>query len=491
MTTQLDVRSEQDGDSRPPIILNYHGACTKPFVMPLRRELLFKSARLYDIHGKLPEGAVPYRDPSDYEDAPTGKLFKVPTVRQWASVRCGKCEKCAYRRYMRYATAAKGWFRTTRLSLFVSFTFSNQWFARRWANRHDAKGDLLHSSLSHLEAYDASETSLGWSFEELPQAYDANNPDHFSAVRQWLGDERTRFMKRFRHSLERKAVFTGVKLSAHVELMELGDLRGRPHLHGLFHVDYDGDDTFELDGANPDLYLHLREELKRQWHDDGEGVGYLDCKLVSNEQGGDSSADYVFKYLLKLIRSNDDSKRIAAETRIATSLAYIGRGRERFASTVDAGDVENEVETETANVHLWPSGRVLGTPAPQSEGDGFELRADAELDRALGSGGIKGLSDSDVPYSVQVMARRVAEAREAWNIGELWPGTDHGLPLPESDWRWLPPHESDFFGWVGETFSPHAPAAKYMSEIALDEVQCDEGGEGALQAGNSAASSPS
>jgi hypothetical protein len=461
MTTQLDVRSESaGGEARPEILLNYHGACTKPFVLPLSRHLLFKTARRYDIYGELPTGAVPYRDPNDWVDAKAGSVLKIESQPQWASVRCGKCEACAYRRYMRYATAAKGWFRTTRLSMFVSFTFSNQWFARRWANRHAAKGDLLHSALSHLEAYDASETSLGWSFEELPQAYDANDPDHFSAVRQWLGDERTRFLKRFRQSLNRRAVFKGVKLSAHVELMELGDLRGRPHLHGLFHVDYDGEDEFEIDGSNPDLYLHLREEMKRQWDCDGEGVGFIDCKRVSDEHGGPASADYVFKYLLKLIRSNDESKRIAAETRIATSLAYIGKGRLRYDSTTETGEVLSDEggQDETATVHLWPSGRVLGTPAPQGEGDGLEIGADADLDRTLATGGVKGISDSEIPYSVQSMALKIADARELWNVGDLWPGTNHGADLPETDWRWLPAHESDFMGWLGTTFSPYPPA---------------------------------
>lgn len=459
MTTQLDVRSESGGEFHPPLLLNYHGACEKPFVLPLQRQLLFKTARLYDVYGKLPEGAVPYRDPNDWVDAPSGKILKIDQARQWASVRCGKCEKCAYRRYMRYATAAKGWFRTTRLSLFVSFTFSNDWFVRRWTGRNKDLADRRYDALCHLRDYDAAEDSLSLSFDEPPVAYDANDADHFSAVRQWLGDERTRFLKRFRHSLERRAVFKGVSLSAHVELLELGDLRGRPHLHGLFHVDYEGEDTFEINGDDPDLYLHLREEMKRQWDADGEGVGFLDCKRVTNEFGGDASADYVFKYLLKLIRSNDVSKRIAAETRIATSLAYIGKGRERYDSTTETGEVLGDEipQGEVPTIHLWPSGRVLGTPVTRREGVDLELGADAELDRTLASGGVKGISDSEVPYSVQSMARKIAESRELWNVGDLWPGTDFGAELPEGDWRWLPPHESDFMGWLWATFSPGSP----------------------------------
>lgn len=439
MDTAHISRSDDAPLERPPFIFNYHGACEKPFVLPLRRELLFKQARLYDIYGKLPEGAVPHSDPDDFVDAPTGKIFKLPVVRQWASVRCGKCEKCAYRRYMRYATAAKGWFRTTRLSVFVSFTFSNDWFSRRWKTRHESIQEEAFNALSNLPGFDPSQHTLEQSFAETPLVYDANDADHFSAVRQWLGDERTRFLKRFRHSLDRRAVFGGVRLSAHVELMELGDLRGRPHLHGLFHIDYDGEDTFEIDGENPDLYLHLREELKRQWHADGFGVGFLDAKRVVNEHGGDASADYVFKYLLKLIRSNDESKRIAAETRIATSLAYIARGRERYAATLDAGD------------------------EPAGEEGGFEGRADATLDHLLASGGVK-VDDGDVPFSVQLLARKIAHVREEWNLGELWPGTESGLSLPESDWRWLPPHESDFMGWLGDTFSPHGQLPRLLAE---------------------------
>lgn len=465
MTSQLDVRSEQGAEGRPPFLLNYHGACEKPILLPLRRELLFKTAKLYDVYGKLPEGAIPYRDPNDWVDAPNGKLLKIDEVRQWASVRCGKCEKCAYRRYMRYATAAKGWYRTTRLSMFVSFTFSNDWFSRRWADRAIAGDAARREALAGLPGVDEvldQDFSLEASFAEPVTAYDANNADHFSAVRQFLGDERTRFMKRFRYFLDSRAVFKGVKLSAHVELMELGDLRGRPHLHGLFHFDYEGEDEFEINGRDPDLYLHLREEMKRQWDADGEGVGFLDAKRVADEHGGAASADYVFKYLLKLIRTEDESKRIAAETRIATSLAYIGKGRERYESTTDDGEVQSdEVRLdEPATVHLWPSGRVLGTPAPQGQGADRELGGDADLDRTLASGGVKGISDSEVPYWGQVIARKLALVREEWNVGELWPGTDFGTPLPEDDWRWLPPHESDYMGWLWTAFGPFAPASK-------------------------------
>lgn len=427
----------------PATLLNYHGACEAPFTLPLRRELLFRSARLYDVYGKLPEGAVPHRDPHDWVDAPTGKLLRLPTVRVWASVRCGKCAKCAYRRYMRYADAAKGWYRTTRLSMFISFTFSNEWFVRRWEKREADLDEATAEAIGRLPGYEQyldERYSLEASFAEPARGYDANNADHFSAVRQWLGDERKRFLKRFRHSLERKAVFKGVRLWAHCELLELGDLRGRPHLHGLFHVDYEGEDSFEIDGENPDLYLHLREELKRQWHAEGEGVGFLDCKRVNNEHGGDASADYVFKYLLKLVRSNDESKRIAAETRIATSLAYIAKGRQRYADTIEAGDEPAGVE-----------------PGP-------DVTADADLDRALASGGLKGIPDSEVSFEAQLLARKLGQAREAWNLGELWPGFEFEAPVPESEWRWLPPHESDYMGWLWTAFSPDTAAAYYHPE---------------------------
>jgi hypothetical protein len=343
---------------------------------------------------------------------------------------------------MRYADAAKGWFRTTRLSVFVSFTFSNQWFARRWQARDAALDEATAEAVGRLPGGEQflEEQSLERSFADPVTVYDANDAGHFSAVRQWLGDERTRFMKRFRHSVSRRAVFNGVKLAAHVELMELGDLRGRPHLHGLFHFDYEGDDTFEMNGVDGDLYLHLREEMKRQWDAEGDGVGFLDAKRVQNEHGGDASADYVFKYLLKLIRTNDVSKRIAAETRIATSLAYIGRGRERYQATLNAGD------------------------EPAGESGSLEGGADATLDAALVSGGVKGLTDTEVSFHGQKIALQVARAREAWNLGELWPGWNVDAPLPESDWRWLPPHESDFMGWLGTVFSPGSPAALYLSE---------------------------
>lgn len=463
-------RSELAQDERPPFIFEYHGACEKPFVLPLRRELLFKAARLYDVYGKLPEGAVPYRDPNDYVDAPNGKIFKVPEVRQWASVRCGKCEKCAYRRYMRYATAAKGWYRTTRLTMFVSFTFGNSWFSRRWKTRHENIQETAFNALAGLPGFDPSDHTLEQSFAETPLVYDANDADHFSAVRQFLVDERQRFMKRLRHSLERRAVFSGVKLVAHVELMELGDLRGRPHLHGCFNFDYEGEDTFEIDGVHPDLYLHLREEMKRQWHDDGEGVGFLDAKRVNSEEGGNASAAYVFKYLLKLIRTNDASKRIAAETRIATSLAYIGQGRKRYDATLDAGD------------------------EPAGEESGLEGGADATLDHSLATGGVH-VNDSDVPFAVQVLARKVAQAREEWNLGELWPGTNEGLTLPETEWRWLPPHESDFMGWLQETFSRFEPPARHFGEGLIlpgdPDAEGEEGKQAAVGVPSSPISSPS
>ena len=80
---------------------------------------------------------------------------------------------------------------------------------------------------------------------------------------------------------------------------------------------------------------------------------------------------------------------------------------ERYASTTETGeDLDGEaVQGEPAVVHLWPSGRVLGTPAPQGEVSGLELGADAELDHSLATGGVKGISDSEVPFALQVVAR--------------------------------------------------------------------------------------
>lgn len=420
-------------------VLDYSGACENPYPMPLRARPLWETARKLDIHGEVPKGAASLehwiRDP----DLPSGEALATDVRYERVWVRCGKCAACTHRRRKRWETAAIGWARASDLSIFGTLTFSNEWFAAKYKGFRWATYDAGLSALRDVPDFDEADFTARHFMDDDPVAFDAKEPDHVSAVRGWLVEERQKLLKRLRWHLSRRAEFEGVQLVAHLELMEFGDLRGRPHFHFLFH--------FVTGDTDP--YLQLRALIKEQWHADGEGIGFVDCKRVETDYG-DAGAAYVCKYIGKYIGEGDEKRYVGSETRIACSLAYISKGRAFHADSEPTGEVPPEPEEE-APIHA----------------------ADEALDKLLSSGGFKGIADSDIPYWTQVMAWKVALAREAFNVGELWPGHDHGVPPAETDWRFYPPRESDFAGWVDMNYSPGGPHEWMNPEFLFH----DEGGD--------------
>lgn len=426
-------------------VLDYSGACEKPYAMPLQARALWATARRIDLYGEVPLGAASLEDWTRDPDLPSGEALAVDVQYERTLVRCGKCAACTWRRRKRWETAAIGWSRTSDLSIFGTLTFSNQWFSERYNKLREDQFEEGASTLERQPGFDIVDYETRFFLDGPATEFVASEPDHVSAARRFLVEERQKFLKRFRWHLSKRKEFEGVQLVAHLELMEVGDLRGRPHFHFLFH--------FVTGSTDP--YLQLRDLIKDQWHADGEGIGFVDCKRVETDYG-DAGAAYVCKYIGKYIGDGDDKRYVGSETRIACSLAYIAKGRGLYGDTAPTGEVSLE-ESES----------------------GHDATKDAELDQLLDTGGFKGIPDSDIPYWSQVMAHKVALAREAFNVGELWPGHDHGAPFQETDWRYYPPHESDFAGWVEMNYTPGGPHRWFNPEYVLfeEEESSDEGAD--------------
>lgn len=442
MLLLTDVRHQEPAQRLK--VLDYAGACENPYPMPLQARLLWQTARKLDIHGEVPQGAVSLEHWTRDPDLPSGEALALDVQYERVWVRCGKCAACTYRRRKRWETAAIGWARASDLSIFGTLTFSNDWFAEKYKGFRKANYEASVAALKDCHDFDEADHASRFFRDDDPTAFDANEPDHVSAVRGWLVEERQKFLKRLRWHLSKRAEFEGVQLVAHLELMEFGDLRGRPHFHFLFH--------FVTGSTDP--YLQLRALIKEQWHADGEGIGFVDCKKVETDYG-DAGAAYVCKYIGKYVGQGDEKRYVGSETRIACSLAYISKGRALYGDTAPTGEVPPDEEGERL--------------------DEVQSRKDDELDRVLDAGGFKGIPDTEIHYWKQVMAHKVALAREAFNVGELWPGHDHGLPLRETDWRFYPPHESDFTGWVEMNYTPGGEHSGFNPEFVFYDD--DEGGD--------------
>lgn len=431
-------------------VLDYSGACEKPFAMPLQARALWATARKLDIYGEAPKGAASLEHWTRDPDLPSGEALAVDVQFERVLVRCGKCSACTWRRRKRWETAAIGWARMSDLSVFGTLTFSNEWFCERYNKAREKQFEAASAVLEQQPGFDPVEFETRFFLDGPATEFLADEPDHVSAARGFLVEERQKFLKRFRWHLSKRKEFEGVQLVAHLELMEFGDLRGRPHFHFLFH--------FITGSADP--YLQLRDLIKEQWHADGEGIGFVDCKRVDADYG-DAGAAYVCKYIGKYIGEGDDKRYVGSETRIACSLGYIAKGRDLYGDTAPTGEVSDDEKAAAAG----------DQGSPWSE-DAAAL--DQQLDQLLDTGGFKGIPDSEIPYWTQVMAHKVALAREAFNVGELWPGHDHGVPLAETDWRFYPPHESDFVGWVDMNYSKDGPHRWFNPEYVFSD---DEGGD--------------
>lgn len=438
--------------------LDYSDGCSRPWVLPLRHHLLWNTARKLDLYGSIPDGARVLDHP--VQDGIQGEALMLDAELERVKLRCGRCQNCANRRKRRWEAAAAGFFRTTETSLFGTWTYSNEFFADRWNNRADAEFDAtLEYTAAAYPGFDTEEIAIERSFDERVEEYDADNPEHFLFAKAMLRDERQLLMKRLRMALKRDPRFEGIKLVSHLSVYEMGDLRGRLHMHFLMSFDHPGRERQEV-------FILLREWLDQNWFE--RGIGFIQTKLADKERG-DGGASYLLRYLVKFEEKEDRKTVVKSRSRLATSSGYLAEGHRRLK----ASNSPDEIPPASCGGGDPPSSSAL--PPGSTDEEVLELNL---------SEASKALTDGDVPLVLKHTARVIAEARESFNDGTLWPGTDDGFHRPEGDEAEFPPGEWEFSGWLLSHF--WSQKHKLFHPEAFSFAQDEQEGEG--QAGNDAAS---
>lgn len=435
----------RSGGVRPSKLLDYSGSCERPFELPLRERLLWHTAHYVDVHGSFPDGeerfgrrrmdrysAMQFRevDPDEQRrlaasgealnlrapmlpstewrnGAETGEALVVQAMLERVRLSCGACRWCAHRRKVRWERAASGWTEQAPLTLFGTFTFSDDWFCR---------------------GFNPWSVSQALTEQDAPRAqrYDPENDEHESFARAALMEERVKLFKRLRMTLKRRAEFEGVSLLAHLSLYEMGDLRGRLHMHFLLHVD-PGDKPVD------ETYLLLREFLKEHWH--RWGIGFVDVKKATATDSSETSR-YLFQYMLKYQETGDGKRTVKARSRLAVSVGYRVQGTDKWFGARPA---------------IVPGGLRPVDPVPEAlRRGGVPASASGDADRedlelsALS----QALSLAEMPDEFRRLAEKLAIANLAWRDGDLSPTWSSGKGRPEHDWAEIPPDEFEFANYI-------------------------------------------
>lgn len=448
MFTQFNKATEPNGKTvRAVKLLDFSGKCEKPFDLPLREHLLWSTAKYADLHGEFPDGEERFgrmsgryspfafrRDDKDKEEqfppsqpstvwrnnAESGEALVVQAELERVRLACGSCHWCANQRKRRWERAATGWIENSPLTCFTTLTFGDEYFSAEWNQWIDAKleygdsrdGDPSFDYLAWFSAYTALRTDK----------YDPSNPEHEGFMRKRLQSERQKMFKRLRHALEDDERFEGVKLKAHLSVFEVGDLRGRLHMHFVAHFDIGN-------MAVGTAYSRLRKFFKKHWH--GHGIGYVDVQHATPDSGVEA-ARYLTNYLLAY-QEEDGLKRVGkARSRLACSLGYRPKGTDFWFA---------------GRPSLIPGGSLRpADPVPPAEREGFPLAGgDADLEDLQLSEASQKL---EMPADFRALALRIAKANLAWRDGDLWPGWSAGYERPEDDWAELPPAQYEFAQWL-------------------------------------------
>lgn len=451
MFTKFNKATEPNGKTvRAVKLLDYSNGCEKPFDLPLREHLLWKTARYADLHGEFPDGEerfgrmqgryTPFafrRDDKDREEelppvqpstiwrngAASGEALIVQAELERVRLACGACSWCANQRKRRWERAATGWIENSPLTCFTTLTFGDEYFSAEWNQWIDAKleqGDARHDDpdfddVAWFSAYTALRTDK----------YDPSNIEHENFMRRRLQAERQKMFKRLRHALEDDERFEGVRLKAHLAVFETGDLRGRLHMHLLAHFDIGG---LSVGTA----YSRLRRFFKKHW--DGHGIGFVDVQHATPDSGVEA-ARYLTNYLLAY-QVEEGKKRVGkAKSRLACSIQYRPKGTDFWFA---------------ARPFLIPGGSLRpADPVPLDEREGVSLSSgDADREDVQLSEASQKLSFVEMPAAFRELAEKIARANLAWRDGDLWPGWSSGHDRPEDEWAELPPDEFEFAQWL-------------------------------------------
>lgn len=470
MFYQFAKAFEPDGKSvRAVKVLDYSGRCEKPFELPLRERLLWKSARYLDLHGEFPDGedrfgrrrgrygpgAFRHDDKDREEQFPpeqpstvwlngdeSGESLLVQAELERVRLACGKCHWCANERKRRWERAATGWIEGSPLTVFGTLTFGDEYFSREWNAMLDAQ---IEEGAAREDWPGFNRLQWDSDFNAMrADRYDPGDPDHDVFMRERLMAERQKMFKRLRHALERDVRFEGVTLKAHLSVYEYGDLRGRLHMHFIAHFDVD---QLPVGSA----YSRLRKFLKENWH--GHGIGFVDVQHATPD-GGVDAAKYMLQYLLKYEEVHNQKRVVKSKSRLACSLGYRTKGTDLWFA---------------ARPSLIPGGSLRpADPIPLEEREGFPAssRADADREDLVLSEASQKLSFAEMPHEFRVLAEEIARANLAWRDGDLWPLWAAGLERPEDDWAEVPPAVIEFGGWL--------LSRSYRNPVLLEERSFDE-----------------
>lgn len=477
-------KSDENGKSvRAAKLLDYSGKCEQPFELPLRENLLWKSARYADLHGEFADGetmfgsrrgrytaaafrsdnpnleeVVPPSQPSTIwkNGAASGEALVVQAELERVRLSCGKCHWCANQRKRRWERAMTGWVESAPLTCFGTLTFSNEWFVRNLDAWIDGQLELGQEHEMTISGFDAE----GWraAHERMRvDRFDPSDPEHDGFARKWLMDARQKMFKRLRKALGHDARFEDIELRAHITVFEYGSLRGRLHMHFCAHFDIG---ETHVDKA----YWLLRGFFKKHWH--GYEIGFVDVQRATPDEGVES-ARYLTSYLLAYQEEEGRKRVTKSRSRLAVSQGYRPKGTEFYFA---------------ARPSLIPGGSLRpADPVPLDEREGFPLSSgDADREDLQLSEASSKLTFAEMPHDFRALAEEIAKANLAWRDGELWPGWSAGHERPEDDYAELPPDAVDFAGWL---LSRSYRDDRRFEPEALGNAQGEggEGGEGAAQ----------
>jgi hypothetical protein len=451
MFTNFNKATEPNGKSvRAVRLLDYSGKCEHPFDLPLREHLLWSTAKYADLHGEFPDGEERFgrmqgrygpasfrHDNKDKEEelppsqpstmwrnnAESGEALIVQAELERIRLACGRCHWCANQRKRRWERAATGWIENSALTCFSTLTFGDEYFSSQWNQWIDKKlaegeareGESDFDGMAWFSAYTALRSDR----------YAPADPEHESFMRKRLQAERQKMFKRLRHALEGDERFEGIKLKAHLSVFEVGDLRGRLHMHFIAHFDI-GDVPVGT------AYSRLRKFFKKNWH--GHGIGFVDVQHATPDSGVET-ARYLTNYLLAY-QEEEGRKRVGkAKSRLACSIGYRPRGTDLWFA---------------GRPSLIPGGSLRpADPVPPELRDGFPPSGgDADQEDLQLSEASSKLSFAEMPHEFRVLAEKIAKANLAWRDGDLWPGWSAGYDRPEDDLAELPPGEYEFAQWL-------------------------------------------
>lgn len=322
-------RGDKNGDWSPrpgvPLVVkDYAGRCAWAFRAELREERM-NFVRDRDVFVSSPVEGGPVQGGAHGD--PLNQLIAGETQYVRRLHPCGKCTTCINWRKAKYQRAALGFYRTTAVTVLGTLTFDNSWFARQWRekvngdvparlaefrkNLRDAEGNPLAGFDEFIEA---KEKELNW----VPFSYDPKNKLHKERAVEWLEQERSAMLKRLRSSLKDRADWQGARLTARIEVAELGSRKGRLHLHLLWHWDL----------VPPGFVRKLKEWLRCDWQHKS-GVGFIQLRKVRD----DAAAIYQCKYIGKFETDVHGNKMyVASGNPVPQSNGYLDKGYKRLVA---------------------------------------------------------------------------------------------------------------------------------------------------------------